>query len=368
MILKFFNRQMEFLGQASTDSTVEDRSISDYELTFAINEASTLEFDLTGDTSVADVGNYIYIEVDSRADLLMILTTEESLGTIHVVAEDGGVELINYVFPKQTEHTSHLLEYYALHFLNGSGFLLGDNESPQTLRTLKWSAEGTALSRLYSLATAYGVELQYSYEFEGLTLVNKYVNFRKRLGKDIGRTLSVGAEIASLTISKSIEDLATGFVVTGGTVDGSTEAINLTNLESSGYDDGDIFINKKWLLSRAGRDKWPRYGYLSSGTEGYLIKSFSYDTESPQELLTRAVAELRTACQPVVTYTVELSKSLTDITLGDSITVVDAEKNLSVGCRITKLKHSSDGDSYTLTQETEAVDYSKYSGPTGGDG
>ena len=185
-------------------------------------------------------------------------------------------------------------------------------------------------------ATKFGAELSYTYEFEGLKVKNKCINFWKHRGLNTGITLRVGSGIGNIRMKRSIENLATALRPTG---DGIT-------LAGYSYDDGDIYTDNGLLKSRSALAKWSRYlSPTEQGTgDGHIVRPYSYQTSSQNELCSRSVTQLKKVSVPEVTYEVYIENAPKNLHIGDECRIVDEHNKLYLKARlIESIRSEADG-------------------------
>lgn len=353
MIVYFADRRMHILGMAST-ALRDGMAISDDTRTEDIETASvTFEFDLhyTGGPSrhnarnIAKAGNYLLRTDGQTQEFYCIITTEESVSdhTIDVYCESAGLDMLNEEVAAFKADQAYTIEWYVKKYAYDSGFEIGVNEDPSSVRTLSWDSTATATERLQSVATEFGDEIYFSFAIQGLSVKHKYINIKKRRGRDQNRELRQGRDFDDMTIKTSIEDLATALVVTGGTPE-SSDGSDQQPITLSGYkyDDGDIYVDGVMVKSRKALAVWSRYiDPDETGTDvGHVVKQWSYDTTSQSELCSRAVSHLKKVCEPEVTYELELSNLSGDIEIGDSVYIIDKAAELYFKARLIKLETS----------------------------
>lgn len=122
---------------------------------------------------------------------------------------------------------------------------------------------------------------------------------------------------------------------------GSTSSRYVT-LEGREYDDGDFYIDGTLLKSREAVSKWTRYvDRQHAYTNSYhLVRSFSYDTTNQDELLARAIEELKKLREPSVTYEADVLYLPANVDRGDTVTIIDEEGALFLETRILEISHS----------------------------
>lgn len=367
MILYFFDRMWNILGQASTSlpegiEVFEDLKTEDVESGIASFEC---EIPFTYDTRknverFTEVGNYILRKHDGKDEFFTIIDSEkETKGRyVYVYAEDAGLDLINEVYGAYEADKAYPIAHYVNKYANDSGFIIGINEISSRSRKLSWDGEATATERLASVATQFDCEISFSFEIEGLKLVNKYINIHAKRGKNDGVQLRLNKEIDNIITKKSIANLATALLCTGGTPEDENAEDNIEpapiTLAGYKYDDGEFYVDGKHLKSRTALKKWSRYLWQDEpnkqqGYEGHIVKLFSYETLSQKELCAHAVTELKKICDMEVNYEVDIANLPEGVQIGDTVYIVDDEGELYVETRILKLESSVANQTHKAT-------------------
>lgn len=352
MIVYFANRKLNIIGQASTKlpkglTIKDDLREEDVETGVASFEC-VIGFD-DGTRSLvercATPGNYI-LRCDSGENEFYTIT-ETEIDTknqeVTVYTEDAGLDLLNEIVGEYEADKAYPISHYIEKFAYDSGFEIGTNEVASLTRKLSWDGESTITERIASIATQFdGAEVSYSFKVKGMQVVKKFINIYKKRGKDIGVTLRLNRDIDRIITTKSILNLATALLCTGGTPE---KAENPINLSGYSYDDGDFFTDGRWLKSRKALEAWNRYTLGN----GWIVKPFEYDTTDQKTLCTKAIAELKKAREMEVNYEVEISKLPDNARIGDRVNIVDDLGNLYVSARILKLKSSVVNQDHTAT-------------------
>ena len=350
MILYIADRYLNILGVAS-NTLPGTWTIKDDKTTLDLSSGvATLECDIVypeGKAAEAEKitkpGNYILKQSRKERDsqFLTIIESEEDSGdgTINIYAEDAGLDLLNEIAQKYEAEEAHPVAFYIEKYAYDSGFEIGVNEIADRSRKLKWDGEQTCAERLRSVATQFDAELSYSFKVEGLHVTHKFINIWKRRGMDNGVILSPDQEIDSITVKRSIADLATGLMPTGGTPEGTQTPISLIGYS---YDDGDIYVEKEsgFVLCRSALEKWTRYHIENGKDVGHIMRTYTYDTTSQAELLAHAVAELKAIDDMSVEYDAKLAYLPDNVAIGDYVTIVDHDRDIYVKSRVTKLEIS----------------------------
>ena len=253
------------------------------------------------------------------------------------------MDLLNEVVGAYAADQAYDIEFYVNKFAADTGFEIGINEIPNLTRKLSWEGEATATERIASVATQFdNAEISYSFETKGMIITHKYINIHKQRGKDSGIQLRLNREIDRVIVNKSVANLATALIATGGTPEGEDKAITLEGYE---YDDGDFYVSGIRLNSRSALAKWSRYvwdkepGRLE-GYTGHIVQRYSYDTTSQSELCNRAITELKKRSQIEVNYEIEISEFPENLKIGDRADIVDDGGGVYVSSRILKLETS----------------------------
>ena len=346
MIIYFADRQMNILETANTALPGGIKITNDLKTEDVNDGVAVFECDLSYDAenrlkieSCTTAGNYILRQISGvdgvvdRAEYYTIITSESNpmSQTVHIYAEDAGLDLLNEIVGAYATDKAYNAAYYINKFADDSGFEIGVNEISNFTRKLSWDGEETATKRLLSVATQFdNAEIDFSFEVKNMTVTHKYVNIRKKRGTDKRAELRIEKDISDIRITQSIEDLATAYLCTGGTPEGSEDPITLKGYK---YDDGDFYVDGAYVKSRKALEKWSRYQIKTekgNGT-GHIVKTFSYDTTSKSELCNRAVASLQKICDVNVTYEISLYKLPQNAEIGD--TIILSTMSGSYGCR-----------------------------------
>lgn len=357
MIVYFADRQLNILGQASTElpeglTITDDLKTEDVETGVAVFECR-IPYNKATRANVevcTEVGNYILRSHDNENEFYTIIDAEidTKRQEVYIYAEDAGLDLLNEVVGAYEADKAYPISHYIDKFAYDSGFEIGINEASSLTRKLSWDGEATATERIASVATQFGgYEVSYSYEIKGLEITHKYINIHKERGQDNGVQLRLNYDIDGIVTKKSIANLATALECVGGipedeNYEDDIEPVAIT-LDGYKYDDGDFYVSGSRLYSREALKKWSRYTWNKepnqlSGNVGHIVKTFSYDTTSQATLCAHAVTELKRICEMEINYEIEISKLPEGTKIGDRINVIDDDGNLYVSARILLLE------------------------------
>lgn len=344
MIVYFANRSQEVMGQASTslpfgliivdDQKTEDidTGVASFDFTISYDPADRLNLE-----QMTEAGNYVFRSSGTDAECYTIIDaeTDAKAKERHLYCEDAGLDLLNIVCGEFEASSAQNIAWYINQFAGGSGFEIGVNEIPSLTRTLSWDGEATGTERLRSVATQFdNAEISYRFTIENLNITHRYIDIWKKRGVDIDQQLRLDRDIDNIVVKRSVANLITAVKPTGQTLEGEDEPLNL--IGATAYDDGDIYLDRTTgiLYSRNGLARWAR------PNGGYILASWSYETESQSELRNRAISHLKQYSDIEVNYDIDIARGLEDTHIGDRVNIVDDQGEVYVSGRILKLETS----------------------------
>ena len=348
MIIYFADRKMNILGQAGTDLPggflVKDDLKTDevesgaavFECVLPFTEENRFQLE-----KWADAGNYLLRKDGNEAEFYTIMESETDTKKqeIYIYAEDAGLDLLNEVLEPFEAAQAYPVAWYVDKFAYDSGFEIGLNEISHLTRKLKWEGEETATARLLSVAEQFGnAEISFSFDVKNMSIVHKYINLHRSRGKDVDAELRMNRDIDSIITKKSVSNLATALIVTGGKPEGEEQPVNLSGYA---YDDGDFYVEGTMLKSRKALAKWSRYLSETGPDVGHIVKTYRYDTVSQSELCNRAVSHLKKICDMEVNYEVDIAVLPEGVKTGDTVNIVDDAGELYLSARVLKLETSA---------------------------
>ena len=363
MILYFADRSFNILGHADT-ALPKGRKVIDDEYTEELNTGgNTLSLvviaDDTGESfektrKMYDTGNFILMNNSEDTDFFTIIDSDYDgeNNTFEIYAEAEGLNLLNTIVGPYTADKAYPIKHYIDMFAKDSGFEIGVNELSNNERTLSWEGEDNATARLLSVANKFDGELKYRFDIVGLTVRHKYIDIYKKVGERTSYLLYKGKDVKDIHWHKTIENLATALDVTGGTPEPSDtnpeiEAPPIT-LEGYTYDDGDFYVDGKFLKSREALKKWTRKKWETLPGEGHIIQPYSYDTLDQKILCNMAIAKLKNIREPEIEYEIEMEETNKNLRVGDTALVIDSLRNIYIKGRIYKKTVSDAENTKTL--------------------
>lgn len=353
MIIYFADRSYNLIGQASTklkegifvDDDWRDEDIdsgtASFEFRLYFDEGLRSEAE-----KIVETGNYMLCHRGGNDEFYTITETDmdTSDGFISVYAEDAGLNLLNTVAePYAAEEALPIIDYMN-RFITGSGFEVGFNEIAGLQRQLSWDGDSTLAERVRSIATQFDAEIDYSFEVDGFDILHMYINIYRQRGVNIHKMLYLGKDVKRILKKKSINELATALKPKGGFLEDGETRLSLENVE---YDDGDIYLSGGVLYSRSAGAIWnPNH---SLDEKSYIVRSIEYETVSATRLLEQGVSKLKKIAKQTVSYDIELSEYLNDVSTGDTVTVIDTAGSTFLEARATHTRCSAALEQKTVT-------------------
>ena len=348
MIIYFCDRQLNILGHASTSLPQGNRISQDKTVEDVETGVNTFECTLTWDDDTRSeleqgivAGNYILKQSDTAYDsLYQIIETESDTKAqeISLYAEDAGLDLLNTLCPATVLENKTMSQMLA-------GFLPSDwavsiHDAPTTALTYEWDGESTCTERIRSVVGLWDCELYYSFNIEGMQVMQKIVNVVQKRGlQEAIPQLRLNYDIDRITTKTSIADLLTALNVTGGTEEGAEVPINLKGYTYSYTDPvtGDVYqvdTTTGQMRNTTAMDRWSS----AIDADGLLVGSYSFETTDKAILAGQARAELQKKSAPAVNYDVDFATLPEDAQIGDRINIIDDDGNLYLEARILQIE------------------------------
>lgn len=365
----FTDRKYNQLGIASTDELASSSVIAiddiggqegDYHSVDGgyRSYSATLHFSPDHSARVkemAKVGNFVLFKDRAGESVwTTILSSEHDplAGTNTFVAEDASIDLINGTVGTYAASRAMTIAQYIELFAGDSGFVIGYNEIPDLTRTLKWDSDDSSiLTRILSVATQFGAELSFRFEVRGLSVIGKYIDIRKHIGGNKGIYLHVDTDLNKVVTTSDIADLCTAIAGTGGTPEGSNDPITL-----KGYHW--IDPNGRYVLGGDGvlRDPvalmtWSRLlsNANTNPVDAHITRTKTYEATTQATLLQSVLSDLEKFNHPAVNYEVDIAKLPDNVSIGDTVYLVDEDEQLFLSARVLELTYSYSNESGTAT-------------------
>lgn len=353
MIIYFADRMIDILGSASTshnsrfviveDTKTEDSEtgIGTFEFKVAFSDDNRLELEammkagncvLRAESQSGEGNESDRYVIDSSRDFFTITETEIDVQdrTIYAYAEDVGLDLINDLAPAKEYTSAADIETYINDFALNSGFTIRDNEIPGETRKLSWDSESTVSKRLQDIAESFDCDISFAFEVQGLAVTEKYIDITDADGNETDVILYMDKDISNITVKESINNLATALYATGK---------DKLTLSGYTYDDGDFYVNGKYLFSRQALENWRRYAW-KPGSSGDIYREYSCEATTKLRLCEMAMEQLKIMREPEINYEVDIRKTDVPVSVRDRISVVDDKGELYLSAKVLQLETS----------------------------
>lgn len=368
MILYFTDRSLNVIGKASTSLPKGHGIINDTKVEDIETMAVSLECDVLYEDSSQEVesyttpGNYVLRKCEKDKDILFQIIEAEKdddAGTWHIYCEDVGLDLLDEVALKTNNAKNLTVTQAVNNTIISSGYEIGINKVTDNTTKLCEFSEQTRSERLKEIAELFEVELDYRFTLseDGHTVNHKYIDIYKKRGSNNGVFLRKGRDIDNITITKSIENLATSLYAYG---DADDSRVPVT-LDGYKYDDGDFVVAAQTfddrdgdgkadtgycLQSRKALEKW---GRSVNGTKRHITKLYNLNTVSQKALFEGTLKELKSVCEIAVNYECSITNTEKEVALGDTVNVVDEKSKLFLSARVLKIETSEVDRTKVLT-------------------
>lgn len=360
MILYFTDRSIKVMGLATSDGgnglTIADDTITESIVDgIKVLNATVMYNSDMYEQAVGWIKPTNYILCQANEEQLFFTITETELDIknriIYIYAEDGGLDMINDV-AGITSFGSHNLEYYVDYYISGSGFEIGNLDTWESSKSLRFESEETVIARLRRIAEAFNTEMSFRFEIDGLNVTHKYIDMQRKRGASNGVQLRMNQEVDNIIIQQDANNIATALYCLGGTPEGSNKPITLEDYTATSTD-GDFytFSGSKLVFSHSALENYERMNWNSDVPgHGNLIKRFSYDTLSQDTLFEKACEELAEIKDVAITYNVEVL-DLGDkvVNIGDTIFIVDDKDEIYLEARVIEIERSQSNNNIQLT-------------------
>lgn len=329
-ILSAYDKVCAFLDNDSPDCL---RYYDEILHTYLQGSAYTFEFTTFTDNDDAQylvVGNKLSFRWKNKDYYLNIVTTEKQEYELKVAAYGLVFELLNEEVDAYEGSSLSFAQYIHDYGFEHS-FTIGLNEVSDKRISHKWEGSETILARLYSTANVFDAELEFvtqlenDYSLKDLTLnvYRKHDDSHQGMGRDRRHEiLKYGKEIRGIHKTSDVTELYTGIRPMG------KDGLRLTALNGKKELDAngkvEYMVSGTNLLAPQARDRFPSTLITdrAPGTDMYIVKIWSYDTDNVNVLYGQALAELKKYVNPKVEYEID---GYIEAEIGDTFTVEDSE-------------------------------------------
>lgn len=294
---------------------------------------------------IAEGGFIIYPRESRNPDYFKIITVKDSNANGEyrksIYAENAAVpELLGNPIRPATLN-SYSLEQAMTYVLSGTGWLVGDIEHSGT-KDLKFDDYTTSLDALHTILDAYGAEIEFVYEFNGLTVASRKINARIRRGNVINKPFVYSIDLAEVEREIDDSELVTALIGVGKG-EGTSGNLTFTNYTPTGLDttkyekpSGADWVGNLDALQRWGKNGKHIYGIYNDDS-----------ATNATELFNNTLAALDKYSTPRITYKADVAVLANlvgyeahKVQLGDTIVVKDEtfQPELILEARIIEYK------------------------------
>lgn len=343
------NGKGEWLVSADSEvKTTDDRPAIALTLTipFKTNQEQAI------DEMAAENNFVLYQDEEGNGHQMVIASVNhDTLAHIHtVVCTDAGNDLMNEVVGAYKADKAHTIADYILMFTNDSGWEIGINEFPTDVRTLTWTDEDTALSRIKSVAKDFDAVLSFGFVFVGTTAVKRVINIRHEETSDSLISFEMNKDINNIVKTVDIYDMETSVKAYGATPDGSNDPINLIGYSWTDPTGQFVLDQYGFLHDTIAVQKYSRL--LSNNnpnpTQSDWNRVKTFDSTTQATLLQAALADLKKYNHPNVNYEVDLANA-PYVPLNQTVHIVDENQNLFLSAKVLSVERSRAGHYTKLT-------------------
>ncbi len=287
-------------------------------------------------------GNKLSFFYHNRGYYFNIVKSVRTEYTVEVTAYALMFELLNDEVGEYKAGRAMTFSEYLEAFDTSDILELELNEVSDKAVTNEWTGTATILARIFSLANVFHAEVEFVPELNrDYSLKRLVLNVYKENDGEcqgVGRrrndiTLRYGVNVKGITKTSDIIGLRTAIRPAG------TDDLMVTSLDKKEYDsDGNLEfvspVGDGCIYAVQARERFPS-NLLNNGSDGYVVKAWSYDTDNVNVLYGQALAELKKVCVPQVSYEVD---GYFDTDIGDTVTITDEEfsPELYLEARVTE--------------------------------
>ncbi|MFD1398566.1 phage tail spike protein [Lacticaseibacillus suilingensis] len=356
MIVHFLDREYHQIGTASTEGGATDIRISDNNLgefksvadgytsykadvTYTPEQSALVQQMATAGQFILYKdrnGNPVWMEINDFSHDPGSLTDEIS-------AEGASMDLLNETVGAYAADKAYPIAEYIQRFISDSGYEIGVNEIPDITRTLSWDSIGdTALARILSVATQFGVELDFDFDIDGLNVLHRYINIRKQIGGDKAVKLYQNVNLNDVRTEVNKDDLCTSIYGTGATPEGADAPITLVGYKWTDPDGRFVLGGDGILRDTVAVQTWSRLRNANdpAPTRSHIQRVMTYEAQTQAQLLQSVLSDLKKYNHPTVTYEADIALLPDNIDIGDTIGLVDEGESLYLSARVLELNYS----------------------------
>lgn len=275
------------------------------------------------------VGNKVAFMYKGDFLLFQIISVDEIHNEnmeIEVYCESAGLSLINNVCRK-TDLVSSDIRKFLETVLQDTEWNVGFVDMSITNSIDVEIPTASVYSIIQNNLSRYNAEIRFRCELNNGRISKKFVDVFRERGRFTGKRFEFGKNIEGLTRSVDSSELFTALIGEGK--NGlSFKDIELPDVPNKPMGADFVYDQEAFSL-------YNHNGY-------HLMGVYKYDTESPEELLRETYKKLQECKKPKITYDVNVSLLDYDVSVGDTVNIIDRFFNppLFLKARVNKLEES----------------------------
>ena len=275
------------------------------------------------------VGNKIAFMYKGNFLLFQIVSVDEIHNEnmeIEVYCESAGLSLINNVCRK-TKLVSSDIRKFLETVLQDTEWNIGFVDMSITNSIDVEIPTASVYSIIQNNLANYEAEIRFRCELNNGRISRKFVDVFKQRGRFTGKRFEFGKNIEGLTRNVDSTELFTALIGEG------KDGLSFKDIELS--DVPNKPLGADFVYDQEAYNLYNHNGY-------HLMGVYKYDTESPEELLRATYKKLQECKKPKITYDVNISLLDYDVSVGDTVNIIDRFFNppLFLKARVNKLEES----------------------------
>ena len=275
------------------------------------------------------VGNKVAFMYKGDFLLFQIISVDEIHNEnmeIEVYCESAGLSLINNVCRKTSLISSDIRKFLET-VLQDTEWNIGLVDMAITNSIDVEIPTASVYSILQNNLSRYKAEIRFRCELNNGRISKKYVDVFKERGRFTGKRFEFGKNIEGLTRSVDSSELYTALIGEG------KNGIDFKDIELP--DVPNKPVGADFVYDQESFNLYNHNGY-------HLMGVYKFETESPDELLRETYKKLQECKNPKITYDVNVSLLDYDVSVGDTVNIIDRFFNppLFLKARVNKLEES----------------------------
>ena len=325
MVIYIANRNSKVIASASSElpenkTLIDDMMEDDLDSGVKTYTCTLIATDKLKEAAVS--GNYLL--ADSQLYTIITDDYDNYNQTISLYCEDAGLDLINMI-AGEVKSTSKTLEQWVTSTIGSSSSsgwsynFAGVNKA--TKKTLEYTSAQTATERLLNIIANYDAEMYFTYAIDGFKWIRRTINFTNARGKkDKPRALYMNQDVEKIIRKRSVEDLATVWVMYGKDKKGLSSLSGYKTVAKSYTKNGHKFtVSGSEVRCTDAIANWTS----ALDKDGRIVQRKYTEYTSASACINYALREMVKIVDPVITYEVSLRDIYDGAQCGDKVRILD---------------------------------------------